>query len=159
MATTKKSVSKAKTTKTAAAKSRVAAAKAKAAAARKKVSEHKATEVVTSNPLARKLAGFGQFIREKGVVGLAVGLAIGTAATVFVKQIVDSVVTPAVGLLVGPHGLSAWNFTVTIGDRSAVFALGTVVNGLLQFLAVAAVIYFVVLGLKLDRLDKKPEDK
>ena len=135
-----------------------ASVKDKAAAARKKVAEHAAAKVVTQNPLSRKVAGFAEFIREKGVVGLAVGLAFGTAATVFVKQIVDSVITPAVGLLVGEKGLEAWNITIKIGDRSGDFAFGTLANGFLQFMAVAAVIYFVVMGLKLERLDKKKED-
>lgn len=155
----KKLVSKNKIAKkTDTAKTKVQAAKNRAAAAKAKVSDHAVAKAAKNNPLARKLAGFGEFIRERGVVGLAVGLAIGTAATVFVKQIVDSVITPAVGLLIGDKGLEAWNVTINIGSRSADFAFGTLVNGFLQFIAVAAVIYFVVMGLKLDKLDKKKED-
>lgn len=105
----------------------------------------------------KQLAGFVNFIREKGVVGLAVGLAIGTAATGVVTQIVNSVITPAIGLLIGKDGLSAWNFTVTVGDRSEIFAIGTLIDALIKFTAIAAVIYFVIMGLKIDKLDKKKE--
>lgn len=103
------------------------------------------------------IGGFINFIREKGVVGLAVGLAIGSAATVLVTQMVNAVITPLVGLIIGKKGLEGLNVTVNLGDRSEVFAFGDLIDALIKFLAIAAVIYFVVMGLKLDRLDKKKE--
>jgi large conductance mechanosensitive channel len=115
-----------------------------------------AGKVVKKGP-GRALAGFVTFIREKGVVGLAVGLAIGTAATGLVTQIVSAVITPLVGLLLGKDGISSLDFTVTIGSRSETFLIGALLDALIKFMAVAAVIYFVVIGLKLDRLDKKAD--
>ena len=56
-----------------------------------------------------QLRGFVNFIREKGVVGLAVGLAIGTAATGLVTQIVNAFIIPMVGLIVGKNGLDGLN--------------------------------------------------
>lgn len=105
----------------------------------------------------KKLHGFVEFIRERGVVGLAIGLAIGTAATGLVTQIVNAVITPTVGLIVGKDGLSGLDTTISIGDRSEVFAFGDLIDALIKFIAIAAVIYFIVLGLKLDRLDKKKD--
>jgi|GEM_PF-995455 len=105
----------------------------------------------------KQLHGFIEFIRERGVVGLAVGLAIGTAATGLVTQIVNAVIIPFVDLLVGEKGLSGWKVTVHLGDNTGVFLLGDLADALIKFLAIAAVIYFVVMGLKLDRLDKKKE--
>lgn len=99
--------------------------------------------------------GFLGFIREKGVIGLAVGLAIGTAATGVVNQIVGALITPTIVLLIGANGLKSLNTTVEIAGRSATYALGDLLDALLKFIAIAALIYFVVLGLKLDRLDKK----
>lgn len=129
--------------------------KAKAAKARE-ATRARATRV--SSAPRQQVHGFLNFIREKGVVGLAVGLAIGTAASGLVNQIVSSVITPLVGLLVGKEGLKGLDVTVTIGDRSEVFAFGMLIDALIKFLALAAVVYFVVLGLKLDKLDKKKED-
>lgn len=106
---------------------------------------------------AKQAYGFVEFIREKGVVGLAVGLALGTAASGLVTQIVNAVITPLVGLMIGKDGLKGLDATVTIGERSEVFAFGLLLDALIKFLAIAAVIYFVVMGLKLDRLDKKKE--
>lgn len=109
------------------------------------------------------VSGFLNFIREKGVVGLAIGLAIGTAATGLVSQIVNAVITPTVSLLLGLVGLEnlkSLNFVAKrAADGSALitYAVGDLIDALIKFLAIAAVIYFVVIGLKLDRLDKKKD--
>jgi len=100
------------------------------------------------------LTGFMDFVRKQGVVGLAVGLAIGTQAAILVKDIVNSIITPIVDLIVGPGGLDGLTWFVEIGNRSATFDFGTLINSTIVFLAVALVIYVVVMGLKLDKLDK-----
>lgn len=112
---------------------------------------------VRSSRAGSAVGGFLEFVRTQGVVGLAVGLAIGTQATLLVKAIVDSVVAPLVDLIVGEGGLDGLTWYVQIGERSALFDFGTLINALIVFLAVAFVIYFVVMGLKLDRLDKKKD--
>lgn len=126
-------------------KAAIVAAKAKMAAGR------------AAKQSAGKLSGFVGFVREKGVVGLAIGLALGTAATGVVSQIVGALITPTIVLLLGANGLSSLNTTVEFWGRSATYAFGDLIDALLKFLAIAAVIYFVVLGLKLDKLDKKKE--
>lgn len=131
-------------------KAKAEAVKAKAQAAREKA------KTVSVN----QVGGFLNFIREKGVVGLAVGLAIGTAATGVVTQIVGSVITPTVSLLIGENGLKGLNFVAkraADGTPIVTYAVGDLIDALIKFLAVAAVIYFVVIGLKLDKLDKKKE--
>lgn len=104
--------------------------------------------------------GFMDFVRQQGVVGLAVGLAIGTAATVLVKSIVDNMINPVVGaLLPGSSDLNSKFFCVGSEGAECVnkVAYGVVISNLISFLAVAAVIYFVVKGLRLDKLDKKKD--
>lgn len=137
------------------AKAEARKAKAEAVKARAEAAREKAKHVSTS-----QLGGFINFIREKGVVGLAVGLAIGTAATGVVTQIVNAVITPTVSLLIGERGLSGLNFVVkrtADGTPVVTYAVGDLIDALIKFLAVAAVIYFVVIGLKLDKLDKKKD--
>lgn len=102
--------------------------------------------------------GFSDFVRKQGVVGLAVGLAIGAQAAVFVNAIVANLITPLVNLVVGKEGLDGLDLYIKVSDRTAVFEFGTVLDALIKFLAVAAVIYFVVIKLKLDKLDKKKDD-
>jgi len=48
-----------------------------------------------------QLKGFIDFIRTQGVVGLAVGLVLGGAVGTTVKSLVDNVVMPPIGLLLG----------------------------------------------------------
>lgn len=109
------------------------------------------------------VAGFINFIREKGVVGLAIGLAIGTAATGLVNQIVNAVITPTISLFLsffGPNGLKDLNWVAkraADGTPIAIYAIGDLIDAVIKFIAIAAVIYFVVMGLRLDRLDKKKE--
>jgi large conductance mechanosensitive channel len=98
------------------------------------------------------LQGFVDFVREQGVVGLAVGLVLGTQIKTLVDQLVISFVNPLVGLLL-PGGGSLQEKAFGINDQT--FKWGAFVSQLISFLIVAAIIYFVVKGLKLDKLDKK----
>lgn len=129
----------------------------------------KAAEV-GSKVVKGKLGGFMDFVRTQGVIGLAVGLAIGTQANSTVKAIVEGFINPIVGFIVGsPKGLTAstWNvigqntasttYWLNIGDRQLVIGWGAILSSLITLLAVAAVIYFVVKGFKLDKLDKAKE--
>lgn len=120
----------------------------------------KAREEVISQEkklISKQAKGFMEFVRTQGVVGLAVGLAIGTQANDLVKNIVASLITPIVDLLVGKGGLKGLTYTLEVGDRATTFAFGSLLDAIIRFLAIAFVIYFVVKGLKLDRLDKKKE--
>lgn len=126
-----------------------AAAKAAATARRR------ALKTVTSTT---RLEGLMNFIREQGVVGLAIGLVIGTQVKVLVDQLIASFVNPILGLVLPGQGdLSQKIFTLTISDigKTAVFAWGQFVYVLISFLTVVAVIYYFIRALKLDRIDKK----
>jgi len=112
--------------------------------------------------MKKPLYGFMEFIREQGVVGLAVGLTLGTAVTVFVKSIVDNIVNPLIGLVL--PGSSNLNDKFVCLDKvegvcTNKLSWGVVLSSLISFLTIAAIVYFVVHGLRLDRLDKKKEDK
>ena len=104
----------------------------------------------------KQVKGFMDFVRTHGVVGLAVGLAIGTQVGKAVESIVENLVNPIVGFLVGDtKGLEQLTVTFTAGDRSMTLGWGAVLSALITLLAVSAVIYWVVSGLKLDKADKK----
>lgn len=129
-----------------------AAAKA-AATARKRALENAALAKT-----AQPLTGFMGFMREQGVVGLAIGLVIGVQIKALVDQLVASFINPIVGLILPGQGdLTKKTFALTVGDKVAVFTYGSFLNVLISFICVAAVIYFIVKGLKLDKFDKKKE--
>lgn len=100
--------------------------------------------------------GFVDFIREQGVVGLAIGIVLGAQIKTLVDSFVASFVNPLLGLLLPGNGdLGQKALTVTVGKKTAVFTWGTFLMQLISFIIVAAIVYYVVKGLKLDKLDKK----
>lgn len=104
-----------------------------------------------------QLIGFLDFIRTQGVVGLAVGLVLGGAASVLVKSLVDNVVMPPLGLLLGSaQGLKG--LAVTLGETSAgtpaVLHYGIFLNDFVNFVIIALVVYLTVKFLKVEKLDK-----
>lgn len=136
-----------------------------------KVAETARMRALRENSVGRQLGGFMEFVRTQGVIGLAVGLAIGTQANSTVKSIVEGFVNPLVGFIIGnPKGLASatWNvigndtrttqYWFSLGSRQLVIGWGLILSSLITLLAVAAVIYFVVKGFGLDKLDKKKED-
>lgn len=100
------------------------------------------------------MKGFLEFVREQGVVGLAVGFILGGAVSKVVTSVVTDLINPLLGLALGKtEGLTSASFTV----GSAKIAYGSFLSVLIDFLVIAAVVYFTVKGLKLDKLDKKKE--
>lgn len=110
----------------------------------------------------KQIKGFMNFVREQGVVGLAVGLAIGVQVGKAVEALVSGLIDPIVGFIIGNQdGLSSATWTIvkaeSMTDRSLVIGWGQIVSSVITLVAVAAVIYYVVKGLKLDKLDKKKD--
>lgn len=98
----------------------------------------------------KNITGFMQFIREQGVVGLAIGFILGGAVSGLVKSFVEDIINPLIGLGFGSiKTLSGW----TIGP----VLVGNFVSVVINFIIIAAVVYFMFKGLGLDRLDKKKE--
>jgi len=96
--------------------------------------------------------GFLEFIREQGVVGLAVGFILGGAIAKFVSSLVTNILNPLIGLALGKAaGLTT--ATWTIGNASILY--GEFIMSFIDFLVIALVIYAAVRILRLDRLDKK----
>ena len=108
----------------------------------------------------RQLGGFVNFIRTQGVVGLAVGLVLGGAVTVLVKSLIDNIVMPPLGLLLGSsEGLKGLTLSLgkTATGQETVLHYGTFLNDLINFLVIALVIYLIVHILGFDKIDKKKE--
>ena len=100
------------------------------------------------------MKGFIHFVREQGVVGLAVGFILGGALSAVVKSLVEDVINPILGLALGKaQGLM--EATVVVG--TATIKYGSLISTLINFLVVAGVVYFGVKSLGLDKLDKKAD--
>ena len=100
--------------------------------------------------------GFVQFLRERAVVGLAVGFVLGTQVQTVVKQLISSFIDPLFQLLLpGNRALSSRTFTWHFDGRHANFGWGALIYALLDFIFVAFAIYAVIKFFQLDKLDKK----
>lgn len=111
----------------------------------------------------KQVRGFMHFVRQQGVVGLAVGLMLGTAVKSFVDSIVLNLVNPFIGFLMGDVDLNDKIICLGTKTDSATgictnsLAYGKVLTNLISFISVAAIVYFFVRGLKLDRIDAPSE--
>ena len=95
------------------------------------------------------MTGFIQFIREQGVIGLAIGFILGGAVGKIVTSLVTDVINPLLALAFGEAGLTEMMWGVV--------NIGTFISAIIDFLIIAAVVYFGFKGLRLDRLDTKKE--
>jgi large conductance mechanosensitive channel len=84
--------------------------------------------------------GFRKFLFRGNVIDLAVAVVIGTAFTAVVTAVVKDLLTPLIGIF-GSGGNFA-NKTFTI--HKSKFLYGDVINAIISFVVVAAVVYFVV---------------
>lgn len=95
---------------------------------------------------------FIEFIREQGVVGLAVGFILGGSITKLVSSLVSDIINPLLGVIIGAASNLKDSY-LSIGPIKLMW--GSFLNNFIDFLIVAGVVYFLVRGLGLDRLDKK----
>ena len=97
------------------------------------------------------MKGFMDFIREQGVMGLAVGFILGGSVKSVVTSLVEDIINPILGLVLGSTtGLAESSFKIA----SAEVMYGHFLSVLIDFAVIAAVVYYGIKGLKLDKLDK-----
>lgn len=100
------------------------------------------------------MKGFLQFVREQGVVGLAVGFILGGAVSKLVSALVEDIISPllALGLSNVENLKDAY---IKVGAAKILW--GDFLNVTIDFIVVALVVYFGVRLLKFDKVDKKKE--
>jgi large conductance mechanosensitive channel len=84
------------------------------------------------------IKGFREFLLRGNVIDLAVAFVIGVAFTAVVTAFTQGLVQPVVNLFLG-GGVDGGK--VTVDDQ--VFDFGAVINAVITFLIMAAVVYFV----------------
>ena len=88
------------------------------------------------------LKGFKDFIMRGNVIDLAVAFVIGLAFAPIVTRIVEGLITPLIARIFGQPNLDSVG-NIDIG-KDAVLAFGPVFTAILNFLAVAAAVYFLI---------------
>lgn len=98
------------------------------------------------------MKGFIEFIREKGVVGLAVGFILGGAISKLVASFVTDIINPILGIILGlAKGLDT--AYLKLGPIKIMY--GNFISNVINFTVIAFVVYFGVKILRLDKLEKK----
>lgn len=87
------------------------------------------------------LKGFKEFVLRGNVVDLAVAVVIGAAFSAVVDRIVDSLFNPIIGMFFQADSLD--NALLIPLPGGGAIALGAVIGAIINFLIVAAVVYFV----------------
>ena len=95
----------------------------------------------------KAFGGFLEFVRERGVMGLAIGFVLGSSVQKVVTAFVNDIVNPFIGLFLGKaDGIK--NFAI------GRFLIGDFVMVAIDFLILCLVIYIVFKLLGLEKLDK-----
>jgi large conductance mechanosensitive channel len=105
------------------------------------------------------LKGFKEFIMRGNVIDLAVAVVIGAAFTAIVNALVEGLLNPALGALFSADNLkTAWIVEIPSlsGGKPAQLLFGAVVAAIIQFLLVAAAVYFALV-LPVNKLKERAE--
>jgi len=106
--------------------------------------------------VGKQLGDFKKFLLRGNVVDLAVGVVIGAAFSNVVQAVVKDLITPLIGIFGGGPNLSGW--TIPIAGQQ--LQIGDIINALISFLLIAAVVYFLVVLPVNKLMDRyKPEPK
>ena len=91
------------------------------------------------------LKGFKEFIMRGNVIDLAVGVVIGAAFTAIVTAFTDSLLEPLLNTIGGAE-VTGLGFEIISGNPSTYLDFAAVITAVINFLLVAAVVYFVIVA-------------
>ena len=88
------------------------------------------------------LKGFKEFLAQGNIVDLAVAVVIGAAFTAVVTALVKGIITPLIAAIFGKPNLDeVLTFTINGAD----FSIGVVLTAIVNFILVAAAVYFILI--------------
>ena len=117
------------------------------------------------------LQEFKKFIMRGNVIDMAVGIVIGTAFGAIIKSLVDDVIMPPIGLLLGKVDFSNLYIMLHQGDPAGPYAsiadaqaagavtlnYGLFVNSIISFLIIAFAIFLIIRAVnRLHTEEEKP---
>ena len=105
----------------------------------------------------KHLNGFKEFIAKGNVIDLAVGVIIGSAFGKIVTSIVNDILMPLLGIVIG--GVDFTSLSIKIGD--AVITYGNFIQNVIDFLIIALCVYVMIsaIGKVTSKLKKEEEKK
>lgn len=102
--------------------------------------------------MREQMRGFIGFVRKQGVVGLAVGFVLGGAVSKVVTALVTDIINPLLSVVLGvSDGLRTAKLTIGTAD----ILWGDFLSVMIDFLAIAFVVYYAVKLLGIEEAEKK----
>jgi large conductance mechanosensitive channel len=124
------------------------------------MSKEKKSSKKVSDIAKKQLTGFKSFISRGNVFDLAIGVIIGGAFGKIVSSVVDDILMPIIGILIG--GVDFTSLSFKIGD--AVITYGNFIQNVIDFLIIALCVYIMMNSLnkvmsKVKKEEEKKEEK
>ena len=95
------------------------------------------------------LKEFREFAMRGNVIDLSVAVVVGAAFTAIVTSLVDDIIMPLVGVLLG--GVDFTGLAVSVGDASITY--GNFIQAIINFLIIAFVLFLIVRSI--NRLEER----
>ena len=95
---------------------------------------------------------FKQFIKRGNVLDMAIGVIIGSAFGKIVSSLVDNILMPLIGIIIG--GIDFTSLSLRIND--ATINYGIFIQSVIDFLIIAACIFLITKII--NKLEKKKEE-
>ena len=109
---------------------------------------------------------FKEFALKGNVIDLAVGVVIGAAFGKIVSSLVDDIIMPPLGAMIGNHDLSNYFITLSPGHYdtlaqakaagAATVNYGLFINAIITFLIIALAIFLVIRSM--NKMTRKPAE-
>ncbi len=94
---------------------------------------------------------FREFIMRGNVIDLAVAVIIGTAFTAIVNSLVNDIIMPIIGAILG--GVDFTGLAIQVGDASITY--GNFIQAIINFLLIALVLFLIIRAI--NRMSRKKE--
>jgi large conductance mechanosensitive channel len=101
------------------------------------------------------LKEFKEFLFRGNIVELAVAFVMGLAFAAVVNSLVENIVMPVIAMIIGKPDFSDLTFTI----NDAVFRYGAFITDVIQFVAIAAAVFFFIVKpvqMMLARVRREP---
>ena len=114
---------------------------------------------------------FKEFIMRGNVMDMAIGVIIATAFGAITTSLINNILMPLIGKLIGDIDLAKWNIVLTpavmdgetVVKEAVVLGLGTFVTAVINFILIALVVFMIVkvmnkMKAKMEKKKEKEEE-
>ncbi|MEL6287969.1 MAG: large-conductance mechanosensitive channel protein MscL [Pseudomonadota bacterium] len=105
------------------------------------------------------ISEFRDFALKSNFLDMATGIVIGAAVGTVVKSLVEDVIMPPIGILLGGVDFSDIKIALGEGADAATINIGTFINNVITFLIIMAAIFMIIKGFNAAKQRMMEEEK